>query len=994
MTPDDFAQWKQVDVWLDAALDQPQAERRAFVDAGEMPEPVRAAVHRALDDLGEAHFLDASVGEATALSAQTDDLVGQMLGVYQVDEVVGQGGMGVVYRAYRVDGTFEQTVAIKVVKRGMDTDAIVARFRREQQVLAALDHPNIASIYDGGMTPDGRPYLVMAYAEGQPITAYADAHRLSIAERLKLFETVCGAVHFAHQNLVVHRDLKPSNIIVTAEGMVQLLDFGIAKVLDSSQDHALLTWTGVHVFTPEYASPEQLQGGAITTATDIYQLGILLYELLIGERPYRVKTQVRDAVARAILEDEPLRPSTRVRRQAGTQTDTYTARQVSALQLQRQLQGDLDMICLKALAKVPTQRYASAEAMAADLSRYQDGLPIEAQPPSAGYRLRKFVQRHRSSVAASVLVVVALTMGLAAAWVQRGRALEEAQTRDAVQNVLISLFQGLNPDQSVANDTLSMQAFLGESMMRVRQLQDASPAVRSELLTVLSEAYLGLRRYPQAIAGIEEAIALHAEARGPYDPKTLALRRWHAQVYGLAQRYDTADSLYFAVLADQRAHLGPTHHEIGLTLKSWGQHQWEYSASEAIMPRMEESLQHLDPDDWWERTEVLAILADWHWDEDRLDEAEEYALAAIDIYEARRADVEPEDLQHYYYRLASAYQAAEAYEESMAVWQTALAELKSRLSPMHPDVARLLMRMAVRSAEYLEYEAADTLAGEAVAIFTAVYGTDNLERVEALREQAEAQASFGQYASMITLMDEIIDVTERLEGADSYATASLRTDYGMGLHYAGRYEEAQAQLELAVPHLERMNADFYLDGTYQELGRVLAHQGAFEQADVYFQRALDTVQDFAPDHFSHIDVRHYWANAKRDAGDHEAAERLYREALARIDTYFPDENSVALSVWADYAASLSMTQRIAEADAMLARAMRTAQNIEPDDEEIALLLITQAEHGIRHQRPHEVRDAQAGLDALVAELELVLQDAFVRRIDRIRHHVEIRSRGR
>jgi tetratricopeptide (TPR) repeat protein/predicted Ser/Thr protein kinase len=330
--------------------------------------------------------------------------IGEHIGVYRVVREIGEGGMGVVYEAVRADREFDRRVAIKLVKFGMDTDFLRQRFRMERQILAGINHPNIASLLDGGTTADGRPYLVMEFVEGVPLLEYCAGKNLDITERLNLFRTICGAVQFAHQNLIVHRDVKPGNILVTADGVPKLLDFGIAKVLSPEMDPAPAGITGV-ILTPDYASPEQVRGEPITTVTDIYSLGVVLYQLLTGVRPYKVPSTAPHEIARAICEAEPIRPSL-----------------TAPKELRNRLAGDLDNIVLKAIRKLPGERYASAEQFAEDIGRSLRGLPVMARPDTLGYRAGKFVRRRKAAVGATAVAVILLLAALADAQWQARRA--------------------------------------------------------------------------------------------------------------------------------------------------------------------------------------------------------------------------------------------------------------------------------------------------------------------------------------------------------------------------------------------------------------------------------------------------------------------------------------------------------------------------------------------------------------------------------------------
>jgi len=353
-------------------------------------------------------------------------LTGSPIGNYVLRELIAEGGMGKVYRAVRVTD-FQKNVAIKLVKRGMDTEFILRRFRQERQMLAGLDHPNVARLLDGGATADGRPYLVMEYIEGTTITEFAEQRGLGIRARLELLRTVCSAVQFAHQNLVVHRDLKPGNILVTADGTPKLLDFGIAKLMEPDAD---ATMASARLMTPECASPEQVTGEPITTASDIYSLGVLLYHLLTGERPYEFTTRLPAEVARVVCETEPKRPSK-----------------------VRPLPDDLDNIVLKAMQKEPARRYVSAEQLAEDIRRYLEGLPVSARKDTFGYRARKFTGRHKAASFAAALIGLSLAVGMGAtlweaqlARVERARAVRRFDdVRQLADSLIFELHDAIQP---------------------------------------------------------------------------------------------------------------------------------------------------------------------------------------------------------------------------------------------------------------------------------------------------------------------------------------------------------------------------------------------------------------------------------------------------------------------------------------------------------------------------------------------------------------------
>ena len=419
MTPE---LWKQVREILDQAIALPAAERSAYLNQNCANEEMRSEVEsllRSHDEAGSVFLNNPAFDVKTSFAdlAPKISRIGRRIGVYQIVEEIGHGGMGEVYRAMRADGQYEKQVALKLVRVGLDTPALLERFRHERQILASLDHPNIARLHDGGTTEDGIPYLVMELIEGTPIDLYCERHDLDIPRRLRLFLQVCSAVQYAHQRLVIHRDLKPSNILVTEEGIPKLLDFGIAKIVDPSAGEEA---TALGPMTPEYASPEQIRGEPITTATDVYSLGVVLYKLLTGRSPYPEKTRTPLELAKLICETEPTRPSEICPISVNPADDRLPETAKTALtpvrsaKDRRALQGDIDNIVLKALRKEPERRYVSIEQFAEDVRRHLQGLPVTATPDSIAYRVRKFVRRHRLGMAASALVLVALIGGMVA----------------------------------------------------------------------------------------------------------------------------------------------------------------------------------------------------------------------------------------------------------------------------------------------------------------------------------------------------------------------------------------------------------------------------------------------------------------------------------------------------------------------------------------------------------------------------------------------------
>jgi len=457
--------WDEVKELFAVALDLDPGKRSAFLrEACGGDDTLRAEVESLLSSFDNAPtFLEDSPA-SDVVSAQASALTGKRIGAYRILREIGQGGMAVVYLAERADDEYRKQVAIKMLKPGTGKDEILRRFRIERQALAALDHPSIVRLLDGGSTEEGLPYLIMEYVDGVRIDEYCDAHKLPITERLQLFRAVCMAVQYAHENLVIHRDLKPSNILITQEGVVRLLDFGIAKVFNPQwSPDATLTRTDGRPMTPEYASPEQIRGQAITTATDVYSLGVLLFELLSGHRPYRCTGQSLLEVERMVCESEPERPSAAIYRKeektsregdAGppsTPKSVSTQRGLQPAELQRRLRGDLDTMIMKALRKEPERRYASAREFSEDVERHLAGLPVRARKPTASYRAGKALRRHKESIAAVAVVLV--LVAIAGVWEANQRSQRQIHALTDKDTVVLADFAN-NTGDAIFDDTL------------------------------------------------------------------------------------------------------------------------------------------------------------------------------------------------------------------------------------------------------------------------------------------------------------------------------------------------------------------------------------------------------------------------------------------------------------------------------------------------------------------------------------------------------------
>ncbi len=520
MTPQ---RWQQIKTLFNAALELPPAERAAWLhtECGsdlELREDVESLL-RTHDEPDDA-FDEGPLPQTPPLIR-----VGARIGAYRLAELLGRGGMGDVYRAERADDQYHAQVAIKLVRTDQDPAQVAWRFRSERQILASLEHRNIARLIDGGATAEGVPYLVMELIDGEPIDRYCDARQLGVNERLRLFLQVCAAVSFAHQRLVVHRDLKPSNILVTADGSVKLLDFGIAKLLERAPDDQPrdATATQWRVMTIEYASPEQVRGGTITTVSDVYSLGVVLYRLLTGQSPYRSAADTVERVAEIIGDTLPTRPSVAVGEDADrATTERNEDRSLGMRRVQRRLQGDLDNVLLMALRKEPQRRYASVDQLAGDLRSYLEGRPVLARGDALGYRATKFITRHKYAVAAGVLGTLALLAGIVTttwqariAAEQSRIAQEEARKQRAVQSFLTALFDRntrMQPDAARAR-SMPVQELLVAAGDRVLQEFSDTPAVHIEVMNTVARLLLDIDEFERAGKLWSESVRIARQQR-------------------------------------------------------------------------------------------------------------------------------------------------------------------------------------------------------------------------------------------------------------------------------------------------------------------------------------------------------------------------------------------------------------------------------------------------------------------------------------------------
>ncbi|CAN5698474.1 hypothetical protein BH23GEM9_BH23GEM9_19730 [soil metagenome] len=824
----DADRFRRVDALFDAALEKPGAERAAFLTAACADDRVLYDEVMAL--LGAVDTAESVIGEDvgafagellqslndSARDAEASLLAGSRIGPWRIERMIGHGGMGSVYVAERADGQFAKRVALKLVKRGMDTDEVLRRFRAERQILAGLEHPNIARLHDGGATDDGRPYLVMELVDGEPIDAHCDSRGLDMDARLALFAHVCAAVQHAHQNLVVHRDLKPSNVLVSGAGEVKLLDFGIAKLLDAeSEAQTPRTRTGVHLLTPEYAAPEQLRGEPATTAADVWALGVILHLLLTGQRPFSA-TEASDTARRPSV---VARPAWR-----------------------RRLRGDLDTIVGRALEPEPARRYASAQHLLDDLERHRAGLPVLARPPGVAYRFGKYVRRHRVAAAAAAAALVAL-VGSSAGWAvrvtqERDVAQAEHAIAEDVSRFLTDLFAASDPfaPGPERRDTLRTRDLVRLGADRLRADARVAPALRARMLLVLGKVHQELGLHDDAETLLRDATDIRrAQYARPHAELAEAVGAL-ASLLHTRGRFGDAEPLAREALALRRAVHTSGEPEVAAALHALARLLMVNRALEEAEALQREAVaiqrRTLDRTDL-ALADGVSVLARILMSQYREGEAEPLFRESVQLRREAHGDAHPLtavgliDLGLVLRRLERLDDAADALIEAIAINRTALGE-------RHPHLVFNLNTLAfVRSAQgdfdeaarllesaidiQQDYGDAPQLSAAWDAYAAALSGRGDARAAERAQREALAVArrvhgdahwavglmtvrlagrvqKVGDLASALPLFRDGLALLERTRPAEDVDRAMARVGLGALLRDMGRYDEAEPHL--------------------------------------------------------------------------------------------------------------------------------------------------------------------------------------------------------
>jgi serine/threonine protein kinase/tetratricopeptide (TPR) repeat protein len=862
------------------AVEIPADERDAFLDnACGTDIPLRHRVEellngfvRAGEFLSEPDELDRTGGidqGETVVLGPTSEGVDDIIGRYKLLRVVGEGGFGIVYEAEQLE-PMRRTVAVKVIRAGMDSPQALARFERERQALALMDHPNIASVYDGGTTESGRPYLVMEYVRGVPISEYCDSHNLSTAERLALFQQVCSAVQHAHQKGVIHRDLKPSNVLVTireARPAPKVIDFGIAKALDHRlSERAFATEHRQLLGTLEYMSPEQAQmnGLDIDTRSDVYSLGVLLYELLTGSTPFdgeELRSVGYGEMQRIMREDEPPRPSAKVSTLGHDAIEIARRRHCDPAALTRTIRGDLDWIVMKSLEKDRTRRYETASHFSADIQRFMSHEPVDASPPSASYRLRKFIRRNPAGVAAAAVVAVVLVAASAVSatfGVNATRAREEmsrqSRLREAVEEFFLDRVYGtLDPDVAGAGD-ISARAILDHAGSAVNSVHE--PELEAAIRHDFGVLYQSLGMYEKARSHLEAALELREELLGANDLDTIETLNHLALVRAELNDPNRGDLEQARrdlerVVEVRRSQLGPDHASIARSLDDLSRVRFAMDDSAGALEAIDASIamfERLNPpgEETADHGGAIASRAKY------LDRAGRYREAAGLYEEAIR--IQQRNLGPDHSRVATlktllggTLSRLGRFSEAARQINDALAVRRKLLLPNHPSIAQSLSSIATNFLNSGQPDKAEPFAREAVQIYTESHGAEhafvadaNVLLAKSVRRKSEDPERL---TEALALVDQALDIYDRQEHPDELHVLIARRDRAAILLDLGRIDEADVEAQIVLARVEEGDLPPMLEERTLELLIDVSEVKGDEMQIAEWRRRLDALQD-------------------------------------------------------------------------------------------------------------------------------------------------------
>ena len=889
--------WQQVKQILSEIRELPPEARAAHLDETCDGDP---ELRREIETLLAAHqdalaFLDRPpitlLGQREAAVDETSQV-----GVYRILRRLGSGGMGIVYLATKVGDESEREMALKVLQLGSVDREAEQRFLQEMKILAKLNHPNIARLQEGGRTDDGRLYYLMEYVEGQAIDDYCRDHELALEERLRLFQRVAAAVQYAHTKLVIHRDIKPSNVLVTAAGEPKLLDFGVAKPLDGAgMDATVVTGASQRLFTPDYASPEQISGDDIHIASDVYSLGILLYELLAGDRPYRLKALAQQEIRRRVCDETPPPPSAALgrTRDAGAgpeppDTDPTTA------SFRKRLQGDLDTIVLMALRKEPGQRYSTVQELADDIDRHLAGRPIEARAPSIGYRARKFLKRNRLGLGIAGLFLALVLVATLALVKQYRETVRERDRAQQVTDFMVEVFDAADPDTGGA-DGPTAQQLLQAAQERVLSEFEDNPRLKADLLVPIVYSYGGLGLHREASDLGKQLVDLLSEVYGPSHPRTAEAmtRTAISEVYAgdfdeAVEHLEAALATWLARGSEETLELASTLDYLGIAQRRGGQLKAAEVTQRRALAIRRRLLGPSDP----EVSASLNNLATVLQVQGRYEEAIPLANEALEIDRATVGDSHPS-----YFaaligvgildRKSGNLEAAERH------FSEAL-ELGDRLYPEgHPHLATALNNYALLKAQQFDVVGAEALYRRSLAMDRKILGPGNPSTAIAITNLAILLQTQGRLQEARGLYETAIADLEEAHGSDNPYVLEAQAKYGDFLWNIGEREEGVKLMERAIEGKRKhYDPDSPVIATgLHNLAFLRQMQGRLVEAESLCREALQIdKQSYQEGHRQIVRDQHRLASILEGLDRHDECAEISRAALDGLRRHLPADH--------------------------------------------------------------------------------------------------------
>jgi len=944
VSPSPKDRWEEVERLFDQAIALPLGERDAYAreacgDDDDLYGRLTELLNSQADAFGYFEELGREISSVAPLEVEAERLRGERIGPYRLVRPLGEGGMGVVFLATRADGEFEHQVAIKLLRRDHQSETTVRRFLKERQILAGLSHSSIARLLDGGVAEDGRPYFVMEYVEGLSVLEYCDANRLTIEDRLTLFCEIADAVAYAHQALVVHRDLKPGNILVTAEGEVKLLDFGIAKLLDFEDDPSVdeVTRTQAVVLTPAYAAPEQIAGHRATTATDVYALGLLLYELMTGQRCHPAEWTSAVDFERGIPGFEPVPPSGLV--SASDSQKVAQWRQVPAQRLIRKLSGDIDNICLMALERDPTRRYRSVDQMADDVRDHLAGRPVRARKQTVWYRAQKFVARHRVSLAVGV-AFLALALGSLVSTQRQARRL--AVERDKAESV-IDLFVdvlGISDPTAPVDDDVTARELLDGAAVRIEEELAGQPEVQATLLALVGRVYRSFGSYPEAEPLLRNALVTRRELLGENHPMVLESAEHLGALLHDRGEYEEAEKILRDALGEMP--------ERRQSFESLGAMSWlgrvvvrlgRYDEADAIFRSvLEKRSAELGADhkDVLESTADLAMLTyargDWVEAESRLRTVLESERRLYGETHAKIAST--------LNNLASALARQGRHEDAADAQREALSIRREALGPEHPAVGTSLNNLGSLLLQSGDADGAEGLLADALELRRRVLQPDHPDVAQTLSNRGLALQQLGRLDEAERQHAEALEIRRRAYGEEHMLVAHTLNNLGLLQQLRGDLGSAEESLELAVELLARAKGPghpFVANG-HNNLGAVLRDRGDVARAEEHYRQALTIRRDaLPPEHLHTAYTLVGLGQVLLDGGDAPAALMMLEEGLAIREKGLPAGSWMIAEAESALGACLSTLGRFEESEPLLESAYKTLRSALGDEHPLTLV---------------------------------------------------------